>query len=221
MEDITLKNLWKAQDEKLDRAMKLNFFILDSMQKQKAASKLNGLARLKLVAVILGILWSLFLGILVYSNQLQNIYFTVSVGMIMLITIAAIAAYIKHIVLIKQLDYSQSITDTQKKLAKLQASTFSNRFILLQTPFYTTWFWSTQMIESSGIKFWLIVVPITLAFTVLTIWLYKNLTPHNMHKSWVKYLVNNDPERVPVIQAQKFLNEIEEFTTPNSRHSLR
>ncbi|MBK6380752.1 MAG: hypothetical protein IPF72_14095 [Chitinophagaceae bacterium] len=93
------------------------------------------MARLKLVAVILGILWTLFLGVLVYGNQLQNIYFTVSVGMIMLITIAAIAIYIKHIVLIKELDYSQSITDTQKKLAKLQASTFNNRFILLQTPF--------------------------------------------------------------------------------------
>ena len=213
MEDINLKNIWKAQDEKLDRAMKLNLFVLDSMQKQKAASKLNGLARLKLVAVILGILWSLFLGILVYGNQLQNIYFTVSVGMILLITIAAIAIYIKHIVLIKEIDYSQSITDTQKKLAKLQASTFNNRFILLQTPFYTTWFWSTEMIQASVIKFCLIAVPITLLFTVLTIWLYKNLTPLQMHKKWVNYLLKNDPEQVPVIQAQKFLNEIEEFKT--------
>ena len=64
MEDITLQNLWKAQDEKLDRTMKLNLFILESMQKQKAQSKLNGLARLKTTAVILGILWALFLGVL-------------------------------------------------------------------------------------------------------------------------------------------------------------
>jgi hypothetical protein len=213
MEDITLKNIWKAQDEKLDRAMKLNLFLMESMQKQKAQSKLSGLAGLKLVAVILGILWSLFLGILVYGNQLQNIYFTVSVGMILLITIAAITIYIKHIVLIKEIDYSQSITDTQKKLAKLQASTFNSRFILLQTPFYTTWFWSTEMIQASVIKFCLIAVPITVLFTVLTIWLYKNLTPLNMHKKWVSYLLKNDPEQVPVIQAQKFLNEIEEFKT--------
>ena len=120
MDDITLKNLWKAQDEKLDRTMKLNLFILESMQKQKAASKLKGLARLKLVAVILGILWALFLGVLMYGNQLRNIYFTVSVGMIMLITLGATAIYIKHIALIKGMDYSQSITDTQKKLTKLQ-----------------------------------------------------------------------------------------------------
>ena len=211
MDDITLKNLWKAQDEKLDRTMKLNLFILESMQKQKAQSKLKGLARLKLVAVIVGILWALFLGVLIYGNQLRNIYFTVSVGMIMLITIGAIAVYIKHIVLIKDLDYSQSIIYTQKKLAKLQASTFNSRFILLQTPFYTTWFWSTKMIQASVIKFCLISIPITLLFTLLTIWLYRNLTPLKMHKKWVSYLVKNDPEHMPVIQAQKFLEEIEEF----------
>lgn len=211
MEDITLKNLWKAQDEKLDRTMKLNLFIMESMQKQKAQSKLNGLARLKLFAVILGILWALFLGVLVYGNQLQNMYFTVSVGMIMLITIGAIIAYIRHIVLIKEIDYSQSITDTQKKLARLQASTFSSRFILLQTPFYTTFFWSTEMIQASVSKFFLIAVPITLLFTILTVWLYKNLTPLNMHKKWVSYLLKKDPEQVPLIQAQKFLEEIEEF----------
>ena len=220
MDDITLKNLWKAQDEKLDRTMKLNLFILESMQKQKAASKLKGLARLKLVAVILGILWALFLGVLMYGNQLRNIYFTVSVGMIMLITLGATAIYIKHIALIKGMDYSQSITDTQKKLATLQASTFSSRFILLQTPFYTTWFWSTEMIQSSVIKFCLIAVPITLLFTLLTIWLYKNLTPLKKHKKWVSYLLNNDPEQVPILQAQKFLKEIEEFTISPSGNFL-
>lgn len=213
MEDVTLKTLWKAQDEKLDRTMKLNFFIMESMQKQKAQSKLNSLVRLKLVAVILGILWSLFLVVLIYGNQLRNIYFTVSVGMIVVITIAAIVFYIYHITLIKSIDYSQSITHTQQKLAKLQASTFSSRFILLQTPFYTTWFWSTEMIQASITKFCLIAIPITLLFTILTIWLYKNLTPLKMHKKWVSFLLKNDPEQVPVMQAQKFLNEIEEFKT--------
>lgn len=211
MEDITLINLWKAQEEKLDRSMKLNLFMLDSIQKQKAQSKLNSLAKFKLVAVILGILWSLILGMLIYGNQLQNMYFTVSALMIMLITILAVALYIKHIVLIKELDYSQSITETQKKLSKLQASTFNSRFIWLQTPFYTTWFWSTGMIEGNRIAFWLIAVPITLLFTLLTIWLYRNLTPANMHKKWVKALIKNDPEHISVMQAQNFLKEIEDF----------
>jgi hypothetical protein len=128
-----------------------------------------------------------------------------------LFTIAAIAVYIKHIILIRQLDYSKSITDTQKKLSELQASTFNTRFLLLQTPFYTTWFWSTGMINGMGMNFWLISVPITLAFTALAIWLYKNLTFENMHKKWVRNLVNSTPEHTSVFKAVDFLNEIEEF----------
>ena len=211
MEDITLKNLWKAQDEKLDRTMKLNLFLLESLEKQKAESKLNSLARFKGWAVFLGILWVLFLGVLVYGNQLRNIYFTVSVGMIILFTILAIIVYIKHIALIRQLDYSMPITDTQKKLSRLQASTFNTRFLLLQTPFYTTWFWSTEMVNGMGTKFWLISVPVTLAFTALAIWMYKNLTLENMHKKWVRSLVNSTPEHTSVFKAIDFLNEIEEF----------
>jgi len=211
MEDTLLKDLWKAQDKKLDQAMKLNVYLLESLQKQKAESKLNSLARFKGRAVFLGILWVLFLAVLVYGNQLKNMYFTVSVSLIILFTILAIIVYIKHIALIKELDYSKPITDTQKKISRLQASTFNTRFLLLQTPFYTTWFWSTEMINGMGMKFWLISVPITLAFTVLAVWVYKNLTLENMHKKWVRKLVNSTPEHTSVFKAIDFLNEIEEF----------
>ncbi len=211
MEDKILKDLWKAQEEKLDRAMKLNLFILESIQKQKAQSKLNSLAKFKLGAVILGLVWILFLGLLIYGNQLQNIYFTISAGMILIFTLLAVIVYIKHIGLIREMDYSLSITETQKKLSQLQASTFNTRFLLLQTPFYTTWFWSTEMIEGSGIKFWLISVPIAVLFTLLAIWLYQNLTPENMHKKWVNTFIKSTPEHTSVMEAQEFLKEIEEF----------
>ncbi|MEP7238789.1 MAG: hypothetical protein ABI685_13015 [Ferruginibacter sp.] len=211
MEDLKLKGLWKAQDEKLDRTMKLTLHLLESLQKQKAESKLNSLARFKLWAVMLGVVWVLFLGLLIYGDQLQNIYFTISVGIILIFNILAVVLYIKHIVLIRQLDYSQSITNTQQKLSALQASTFNTRFLLLQTPFYTTWFWSTKMIESSGIKFWLIAVPVTAIFSILAIWLYRNLIPGKMHKKWVRTLINGTPEHTSVMKAQDFLNEIEEF----------
>jgi len=211
VEDITLKDLWKAQDEKLDRSMKLNLYLLESMQKQKAESKLNSLARFKGWAVVLGILWVAFLGLLIYGNQLQNLYFTVSVGAIMLFNIAAVIIYIKHIAIIKSLDYSQSITGTQEKLSKLQTSTFNLRFLLLQTPFYTSFFWSGEMISGMGPKFWLISVPITLLFTLLAIWLYRNLTLENMNKKWVRGLINSTPEHTSVFKAMDFLKEIEEF----------
>ena len=211
MEDITLMNLWKAQEDKLDRTMKLNLFLLESVQKQKAQSKLKGLARIKTGAVILGIAYVLLLGLLIYGNQFQNIYFSISLGAILLFNVFAVVIYIQHISLIRQIDYSHSITNAQEKLSRLQASTFSTRFLFLQAPFYTTWFWSAGMIEAGGIKFWLISVPVGVLLTVLAIWLYRNLKPENLHKKWVSTFIKSNPEHKSIIEAQQFLNEIEEF----------
>ena len=213
MEDITLMNLWKAQEEKLDNAMRLNFFLLESMQKQKAQSKLKSLARIKTGAVILGIAYILLLGLLIYGNQFKNIYFSISLGAILLFNVLAVVIYIQHICLIRHIDYSQSITDAQEKLSRLQASTFNTRFLFLQAPFYTTWFWSAGMIEAAGIKFWLISAPVGLLLTILAIWLYRNLKPENMHKKWVSNFIKSNPEHKSIMEAQQFLNEIEEFKT--------
>jgi len=59
--------------------------------------------------------------------------------MIALITAIAIVVYIKHIVIIKEINYSDSITDTQEKLAVLQSSTIGiGRILWLQLPFWST-----------------------------------------------------------------------------------
>ncbi|MBL0183310.1 MAG: hypothetical protein IPP96_13835 [Chitinophagaceae bacterium] len=46
---------------------------------------------------------------------------------------------------------------------------------------------------------------------LLAIWLYKNLTPGNMHKKWVRAMIKNTPEHTSIMDAQDFLAEIEEF----------
>ncbi|HQW83802.1 MAG TPA: hypothetical protein PK987_05045 [Ferruginibacter sp.] len=154
------------------------------------------------------------MAILVYGNSFKNPFFSVSVLMIALCNLAAVIIYIKHAVIIKQIDYSNSITVTQNKLTRLQASTFNiGRILWLQLPFYTTFFWSWQMIGNNDIRFWLIAVPITLVFTLLAIWLYKNLTPKNADKRFIKSFVLSSIEFTSIIKAKKFLNEIEDFKT--------
>ena len=63
----------------------------------------------------------------------------------------------------------------------------------------------------SAIKFWLISVPIALLFTILAIWLYRNLVPEKMNKKWVRALIKSTPEHTAIMEAQNFLTEIEEF----------
>ena len=211
MEDITLKDLWKAQDEKLEKTIKMNRYLFESLQKQKAESKLNGLARYKLWVAIVGILFCAFIGLLIRGNWFRDPYFTVSMGMIFIFTAIAVVVYLKHYVLLKRINYSDSVTNTQAKLAWLQVSTINiARILLLQTPFYSTWFWKPADVFQSD-KFWMISLPATTLFVLITIWLYVNISPKNMHKKWVSWFMNTGIEYKSVIQARDFLNEIEEF----------
>jgi hypothetical protein len=179
---------------------------------QKAKSRLNSLARFKGRVAVLGVLWVLFLAVVVYGSWMVNPYFTVSAGMIMLFNIAAVAVYIRHIIIIRQIRYSESITATQKKLAGLQLSTInSTRVLMLQMPFYTTWFWHSSWVNYSSSSFWFIALPITLLFTLLAIFLYRSISIKNMHKKWLKVFMMAGPEYKSLLEAQSFIGEIDEF----------
>jgi hypothetical protein len=218
MTDIELQDIWKAYNKKIEESRILNLQswalnrqCFESIQTHKAQQKLNALAKFKVGAIVLGILYVLFLGVLIYGNQLNNLYFTASIGMIMLITLISIAVYIRHIVLIQQINYSETILGAQKKLATLQSSTINIvRIAFLQMPFYSTFFWSKEWIVFSSIKTWLIPIPVTLFFVLLTVWLYRNISLHNANKRWFKILMGT-PEWTSITQAMQFMNEIEEF----------
>jgi hypothetical protein len=85
------------------------------------------------------------------------------------------------------------------------------RFLWLQTPFYSTFFWSSHWIDYSSIKFWLIPFPIALLFSLIGIYLYRISTPENMHIKWVRKLMMAGPEYKSVLKARAFLDEMEEF----------
>jgi hypothetical protein len=212
MEEMELKSIWNAYDKKLERSLKLNLRIFEDMQTGKAKSKLNALLSIKAGGVIIGILWTLFLGLLVYSVNFKNLWFSGSVALIMIFTLIAIVNYIDHIMLINRIDYTNSITDTQTKLAELQVSTiYTTRFAWLQLPFYTTFFWNNSWVMEGDKGFWLIAFPITILFILLAIWLYKNIVPGNLHKAWMKKLMMIGMEYKYALSASELLQEIEDF----------
>jgi hypothetical protein len=212
MDELELKSIWSAYDKKLERSLKINLKLLEEMQVTKAKSKLNTLLSIKIVGMLVGIIWMLFLGVLVAGNHFRNVYFSTSLSILMLFGIIAIATYIRHMVLISGIDYTESITSSQSKLAELQLSTIRiTGFLWLQLPFYTTFFWSNDWVTKGDPGFWLIAFPVTILFTALAIWLYKNITPENAEKKWVKKLLAIGIEYKHAAEAGKFLSEIEEF----------
>jgi hypothetical protein len=219
MEDIELRNIWQAYDRKIEEARvlnlqswALNLRCFEALQTEKARHKLSALSRFKGWVAALGVLWVVFLALLVLGSWFSNPYFTVSVGMIMLFNVYAVAVYIRHIYIIRQINYGDSITSTQEKLAVLKLSTInSTRILMLQMPFYTTWFWHRSWLSFSSSSFWLVTFPITLMFTLLAIFLYRNISLKNMHKKWLKLFMMAGPEYKSLLEAQSFIAEIDEF----------
>ncbi len=216
MEDVELKKMWNSLNQNIDEAKILNLQswavnvkAFEYLQTHKAQSKLKSLSSLKKWAVALGILWLLFLGILLYGNHFKNFYFSFSVLMLIFFSVTAIVVYIKHIVLINKINYSENVVEVQKKLTELQSSTINIvRILWLQIPFYTTFFWSSTWINGDY-KFWLTAFPITLFFTFLSFWLYKNISLKNVDKKWFKILLGK--EWTSIWSAKEYLNEIEKF----------
>src|ERR1700749_3871396 len=104
MENPDLEKMWKEYDQKLEQVKILNLQAwvvsmqtFEHLQLQKAKARLHPLAHFKRGAVLLGVVWVAFLGLLVYGNALKNLFFTASLGMLMAFSILAIAVYIRHI----------------------------------------------------------------------------------------------------------------------------
>lgn len=219
MQDIELKQVWESYNQQIAKAellnlqsWALNIRCFETLQQLQAEKKLNALSRFNIRAIILGMLWIGFLMLLVWVNGFRNLYFSLSISAIALITLYVTTKYIRHNMLIGQLRYDGPVADTQKQLARLQSSTFQSTAIAwLQLPFYTTWFWNSSWIQEPGLGFWLIAFPITLLFTLLAIFLYRNIHAGNLHKKWVRTLMMAGPEYSHLAAAMAFLEEIDAF----------
>lgn len=223
MEGITLKDMWKEYGNKIEesrilnmQSWALNLKCFEAIQSKKAKSTLRLLTVSKIAGLSIGILWVVFLGFLVYSNNFKNPFFTISAGTLFLFNLIAIINYGRHLVLIGQINYSESITGTQKKLASLQSAIIGdNRFLLLQFPFYSTWFMSWQWIINDPLSFWFIHFPIVILLTALGVWLYINCSEKNLHKPWVRSLIIGSGFK-SVTKALDFMNEIDEYKKDKS-----
>jgi len=221
MDDNELKNIWKEYDRRLEEARvlnlqswALNIRCFEALQQQKMKSKLGRLALFKIIVIIWGLPWVLLVGYIFIRSLTWPVMFIsicISAGALFFFYLYSIVAYIRHLVLIRQINNSDNIIDTQLKLAMLQSTTLRTVGILfLQMPFYTTFLYSVGWVQGWGIWFWLTSVPFTLLFAFGAIWLYRNITPKNTGKKWFRFLFNG-PEWNYVVQSMGFIKEIEEF----------
>jgi hypothetical protein len=210
MEELAIKQLWHKYDLKLEKSLQLNQKIIRELQTQKAESNLGSFRRNQVVGVVIGLLWTIFLVFLVF-HALNNIYFVISVGLIALFNIFAVAAYIRHLVLLDGVNITDSITGAQQKLATIQTSLNNvGRILVLQAPLYCTFWYNQQLVDHGGTTFWLINLTIVGFFVAISIYLFNKLTYKNIHIKWVKAFIESFGGK-KLIKAMEFLKDIEEY----------
>lgn len=212
MNESELKNIWQAYDQKINEILTINKKQLRELQSQKAETKIQSFLRNHIRVMLLGVLWIFVLGFLVY-HTLHNIYFTVSVSGIIVFNVFAVVLYLRHILILIEINVADSITATQKKLAKVYTSyTNAGRVLLLQAPFFCTWWYTDELVQNGDAVFWSIQIIVVSFFTAISIYLFRQLSPNNPSDKWRKRSEKHFGA-AKLQKAMEFLNEIEETKT--------
>jgi hypothetical protein len=216
MESNELLILWKSQNEKLERSLAINQYLLKDTIKHKAQKALSNLIRLKTFGIIS---FSLYLSLLIYllvysiSNYSNaSLYFIISIGAITLINLIGFTDYIKHLVITKNINYDGDIMSIQYQLTKLQLSIIKHgRMMCLQFPFFTTFYLSSSWFpQNMNWDYLLFQFLLTGSFIYLSYFLYINHKVENLNKKWFRTLIAGSGGK-SVAKAIEFYNELNDF----------
>lgn len=216
MENTEIINIWKLHDRKLEQNLVLNKTIAEEITRKKVKSALSSMTLVKLLAVMIGVVWVISLDFVIVNlviNAFDQIspFFLFSVGIQVVITKVAIGIYIHQLILIHKTDISESITETQERLTTLKSSTLLvTRILFLQLPLWTTFYLHSGMLETGNTPWLILQAVVTISFSYLAIWLFKNIKYENKDKKWFRLLFNG-AEWVPIIKSMELLKEVEEF----------
>lgn len=210
MNELDLKNAWQSYDRKLDRLLEVNFQQLKDIQSIKAESKINSFKKSHIFVMLLGVAWIWLLGFLVYHTK-DNPYFTISVGLIILFNVFAVALYLRHIIILSSINIAESITDTQRKLVQVYTSYVQvGRVLILQTPLYCTWWYTAELVHHGGPVFWTIQAITVTSLTGFAVYLFRKLSLNNKSDNWVRR-TDKFFGAEKLQNAIAFLDEIDEF----------
>ena len=217
METSDIKNIWKSHDDLLDRSMKLNILCLEIIQSQKSKSGLKPLLFLRIFETIVHIVIAFFLGSILIEVS-SNINIAILLAVVLMFVIYSLILCIRQIVIIVQINYSDSVTDIQKKLTLLQTHILDYfKLVFLVIPFWFVYpvlglylFADVDVISALPKEWWIGNIIVSSIFTFLSIYAYTQVSYKNMNKKWVRFFINNAGGK-SVTKAIQFLNVLDRF----------
>lgn len=222
MNENELKSMWQSTHQQLDASVALNKRLIVDINRLGVKSSLSNMKPIKWFTLIVGSLWVGIGGYVMYhliryARDEISIAFMASASFQIAITTVALIIYIYQLVTIYDVDVSDTVLSTQKRLQGLRSSTMTSvRISFLQLPVWTTFYLHEGLfIEWSMIQ-WIIQGIVTMSFLGCAIWLFVNIRYENRDKRWFK-LIFRGSEWDPIIRAEGLMKEIEEFKAEDSR----
>jgi len=208
MDDLTLKQLWNSADNTPNEIIALSRKNSDDITQLKAQSLLSTMKPIKIVAVLIGIVWVIFIDSLILGLfNIASIFFLASAIIQVVLTKIAIGIYLYHLILINNINFSEPVVAVQERLLALKTSTlWVARILFLQLPVWTTFYWNLSMLNNGNLLLWGIQIFITLLFTYAAIWLFLNIKFENRNKKWFKLIFTGN-EWTPLIEAMELYEQ--------------
>lgn len=216
MNELELKKLWQTTNDKLEEDFVINKKNTDDISQMKVQNLVGSMKPIKIFTLLLGLVWvglgsialsSIYLNSFSEANKFFLFSATVQVGL----TAIALFVYLYQLITIYQVDITDPIIKTQKKLSSLKISTlWVTRILFLQLPVWTTFWWNETMLTDWSILQWMVTLFFTLSFTLVAIWLFVNIKYENRNKKWFQ-LIFSGKEWTPLMKSMELLKQVEEY----------
>lgn len=213
MQETEILNLWKTYNKKLEENLIINKKNAEDITRIKVKSFLTSMKPLKFFTILVGIMWVVFVDVIILSHlQDANLFFLFSAGIQVVLTKAAIVIYLYQLILIHRVDISEPVVATQLRLARLKSTTlWVARLLFLQLPVWTTFYWNQSMLENGNFTLYIIQAITTLVFSYLAVWLFVNIRYENKAQKWFRLIFDGN-EWTPVIKSIELLKQLDEYT---------
>ena len=216
MNELELKQLWQTTNKKLEENLAMNVKLADDLTRVKVHGIIGSMKPIKLFTIFIGFLWVVigagYLGG-VFANTYQeaNKFFLYSATIQVVLTAIALGIYIFQLSLIYQVENTDPILQTQKKLAQLKVSTLRvTRIMFLQIPVWTTFWWNESMLNDWNVLQLGVTASITVVALILSIWLFVNIKYENRNKKWFN-LIFSGKEWSPLVKSIDLLDQIKDY----------
>ena len=225
MELDELKSIWRSNDEKLERSVKLNEQNVELIQTQKVVSKLKPLYRQRIIECIFHSMAMVLLMVFLFKNISELPYAISAIALLAFYITTFINAW-KQIELIKSFDFNENLATMQSSLVMLQTHmvNYSKLAVLFIPTFLAYPTILTKVIKDFDIKsladfdimaksngsWWTVELVALIILVPLGIWFYREISYKNIDKKWVKNFIEKS-SGTGVTRALMFLKELQDL----------